>query len=53
MAQFICDFCEKPAKYDFKTKIGLWANGCKDHYLAHRAYEKLGIGKGQLLEEQK
>jgi hypothetical protein len=44
-----CDFCDKSANYDFKTSWGPWANGCDDHYLQHRAYEKLGTGKGQLL----
>ena len=50
--QLNCDFCKNQAMYDFKTKMGPWANGCRDHYLQYRFYEELGIGKGQLLTEQ-
>lgn len=38
------------AEYDFRTRVGYWANGCKDHWEKHRMYEDLGIGKGQKLE---
>jgi hypothetical protein len=49
-----CDFCGvegvvRPARYDFRTKHGPWANGCSEHYKAHRADATLGLGKGQLL----
>ncbi len=47
-----CDFCEKPALYDFKTKMGPWANGCKDHYRRYRAFKELGVGKGQSLDTE-
>lgn len=45
-----CDFCGKVACYDFKTKMGPWANACKEHYLSNRMYDTLGTGKGQKLE---
>lgn len=41
--------CEGPARYDFKTKGGPWANGCERHYRAYRAFRELGTGKGQRL----
>jgi len=48
-----CDFCpvgvEGTARYDFKTKMGPWANGCLYHYIQHRMYPDLGTGKGQSL----
>lgn len=44
-----CDFCYRDAKYDFKTNMGPWANGCEDHYIFHRHYDALGTGKGQEL----
>ncbi len=45
-----CDICGRiNATYDFKTKQGPWANGCKRCYLIHRLYDTLGTGKGQLL----
>lgn len=46
-----CDFCydpPDPGPYDFKTKMGPWAHGCKMHYELYRAYTTLGTGKGQL-----
>ena len=27
-----CDFCDKPAKYDAKTKLGPWAFLCQQHF---------------------
>lgn len=49
-----CDFCqeegiERPARYDFRTRYGPWANGCAQHYEQHRAHESLGEGQGQYL----
>lgn len=45
-----CDFdCVNSATYDFKTKSGAWGNGCTKHYKQFRAYDDLGIGKGQQL----
>ena len=48
-----CDFCTREgipyqaAHYDGKTKMGLWANMCEEHF---KAYETgLGLGKGQRL----
>ena len=45
-----CDFCNDGtlARYDFKTKHGPWAFGCSSHYLRHRLYDELGLGKAQL-----
>lgn len=48
----LCDFCKsrsinRPAEYDFKTTLGPWANGCERHWLLHRLYDHLGVGKGQ------
>jgi hypothetical protein len=37
-----CDFCDKPAHYDGKTKFGPWANMCKDHFKIHG----IGISSG-------
>lgn len=52
-----CQFCRHvarrkptPARYDFRTTTGAWANGCEEHYKIHRAYTTLGTGKGQRLE---
>lgn len=59
-----CDFCRmapddvlgevKPGPYDFKTRMGPWANACEHHYRMYRAFSDLGTGKGQLwvTEEQ-
>lgn len=27
-----CDFCDSPAIYDAKTKLGPWANVCQRHF---------------------
>lgn len=50
----LCNFCqqegtEQKAEYDFKTRMGPWANGCKRHWKQYRAYESLGTGMGQQL----
>ena len=42
-----CDFCSKQAQYDFKTRMGPWANGCLMHFKMY-GY-RLGLGKGQKL----
>lgn len=44
-----CNFCEKKANYDFKTRMGPWANACVTHYRQNRLYAVLGTGKGQML----
>lgn len=44
-----CDFCPKPAQYDFRTFRGPWAYGCLEHYRMNRAYPELGLGYGQKL----
>jgi len=49
-----CDICaqngmETPAEYDFKTKMGPWANACEPHWIRYRAFAELGTGKGQKL----
>ncbi len=45
-----CNFCTDgtPGPYDFRTKMGPWANGCEAHYQEHRAHPHLGVGHGQL-----
>jgi hypothetical protein len=42
-----CDFCPYPARYDFRTPLGPWANACRDHFVAYGG--ELGLGKGQKL----
>jgi len=44
-----CDWCDRPAHYDFKTVMGPWGNGCEEHYLEYRESSTLGTGKGQKL----
>lgn len=50
-----CDYCKhedsikRPARYDFRTTRGSWANGCIVHFERHRASEVLGVGCGQRL----
>ena len=48
-----CDFCDKVAAYDGKTKSGPWANMCSHHWTEH-GIGQLGTGRGQklLLKEQ-
>lgn len=51
----LCDFCKerginRPAEYDFKTRMGPWANGCEHHWITQKAFTELGVGKGQKLE---
>jgi hypothetical protein len=45
-----CNFCKDgtPGPYDFATRMGPWANGCKQHWELYRAAPTLGTGKGQL-----
>lgn len=45
-----CNFCEDgtPGEYDFKTRMGPWANGCEEHYKQFRASSTLGVGMAQL-----
>jgi len=42
-----CDFCNKKARYDGKTKMGPWANMCEDCFKKFGI--GLGMGKGQKL----
>jgi hypothetical protein len=50
-----CDFCKheegtrRPARYDFRTKRGAWANGCERHFKEQAATTVLGEGDGQRL----
>lgn len=44
-----CDFCIAPATYDFKTRMGPWANGCEAHWHQHAQYWTTGVGMGQRL----
>jgi hypothetical protein len=49
-----CDFCKeegvkRPARYDFRTRRGSWANGCVRHFEQHAATRVLGEGNGQRL----
>ena len=44
-----CNFCERPGEFDFATRMGPWANGCEEHFLALSASRgELGLGKAQL-----
>lgn len=42
-----CDFCNKPATVDGKTKLGPWAGMCDEHFRLYGT--SLGTGKGQKL----
>jgi ribosomal protein L37AE/L43A len=46
-----CQFCEKEAKYDARTKMGPWA------FLCQSCFDKygvgVGVGRGQKLEVRK
>ena len=44
-----CDFCDMEAEYDFKTRNGPWAYGCRIHWVKWRFFPNLGTGKGQKL----
>ena len=49
-----CDFCKeegikRPARYDFRTSFGSWANGCARHFEKQAATPELGEGNGQRL----
>lgn len=53
-----CDICKHPtygtgakapARFDFRTLTGQWANACAPHYLEWRSSPMLGTGRGQLL----
>lgn len=46
-----CDFCDKEAHYDAKTKMGPWAYCCEDHFKERGM--GLGLGKGQLITIKK
>lgn len=48
-----CDFCDAPAVYDFKTKIGPWAYGCLKCWKKNRFSQKIGIGFAKILKEFK
>jgi len=42
-----CNFCNKAAMYDGKTKSGSWAYMCEEHFKMRGV--GLGIGRGQRL----
>ena len=42
-----CDFCKRKALYDGKTKAGVWANMCQEHFEENGV--GLGLGLGQQL----
>lgn len=44
-----CNFCDLRARYDFATRMGMWAYACSGHYHAYRLHPTLGTGKGQKL----
>lgn len=51
-----CDFadngfgeCIGEERYDFRTRGGMWAFGCRGHWEALRATPHLGTGYGQKL----
>jgi hypothetical protein len=50
-----CDFCRaeegvrRPARFDFRTRSGPWANGCQRHFEREAATQVLGTGNGQRL----
>lgn len=46
-----CNFCEDgpPARYDFRTQQGSWANACHLHFCKNAATLRLGLGQGQYL----
>lgn len=43
-----CDFCDKQAKFDAKTKFGPWAYMCDHHFQINGI--GLGTGLGQRLK---
>lgn len=43
-----CDFCEREARYDFRTRMGPWAHGCDEHWTLYGT-GRLGVGSGQML----
>ena len=46
-----CDFCRDgtEAHWDFRTKMGPWANGCDRHFEEHRVSANTGVGFAQRL----
>jgi len=44
-----CDFCEKDAIYDGKTRMGPWGFMCDEHFSQYGV--GLGLGKGQVLKD--
>ena len=46
------DFCDKPALYDAKTRMGPWAYMCDEHFKQH-GLGRLGTGFGQRLRPRK
>lgn len=48
-AEYDDDECKGEDRFDFKTQMGPWANGCNLHYERYRLYMDLGTGKGQRL----
>lgn len=48
-----CYWCQRQAKYVFKTTTLAWAYGCTQHWVHNRQYPTLGSGKGQALRRAK
>jgi hypothetical protein len=46
----VCNWCGRPANYDFRTQAGPWAYGCERHWRVFRLYTELGEGMGQELK---
>lgn len=46
-----CQFCDRIARYDAKTRMGPWAYLCEHHFGLYGV--GLGLGKGQYLKEWK
>lgn len=47
-----CDYClikgrEVPAQYDARSVEGPWMAMCHTHWVLHRLFDELGLGKGQ------
>ncbi|GAJ12055.1 unnamed protein product, partial [marine sediment metagenome] len=47
-----CDFCDEPALYDAKTRMGPWAHMCEEHFKQH-GLGRLGTGFGQRLRPRR
>ena len=41
-----CDFCDNEAHYDARTRVGVWAYLCEEHFKVYGT-GRLGTGYGQ------